>query len=128
MLGSFDNDAREWLDKAVREWLDKKRDEVNRMIVEAHPAAQPIFHKDLKIINRLAELERIHKGEMTAQEYLRTLNEMCAAYAPAECNGCPFDSEIGEDEPNCLLGKYERYVPSTAIERVKRWREEQDGH
>lgn len=104
-------------------WLDYQRQVYNDAIVKAHPEDQRQFAWEVQHINAIEA--RIK--EMAADEYLRVRNEMCAAYASADCDGCPFDSECGEDEPNCLLGNYERQFPSTGIEKIKRWKEEQDG-
>ena len=98
--------------KEMLAWLDKQRSVVNDMIVGAAPEAQPIFHKDLRIINAITE--RVQ--EMTAVEFMETCGDMCDRRG--DCEGCA----LGGDD--CLFG----LVASRrrAVEVVKRWKEEQD--
>lgn len=92
--------------KEMLAWLDKQRSVVNDMIVGAAPEAQPIFHKDLRIINAIAE----RVNEMTAVEYLKTQREMFV-----------------QNEPKAITSTLEQmYNPVHAVEIVKWWKEERE--
>ena len=100
-------------------WLDMQRDAVNTEIVYAAPDEKKQYHRHLQIINALAERVR----EMTAVEFLTTVNAECARHEGVcnvgnhPCKKCPFDG-------TCIYG--DEVDPRVSVERVKRWKEAQD--
>ena len=95
-------------------WLDMQRDAVNTEIIYAPQDEKKQYHKHLEIINALAE--RVQ--EMTAVEYLETCVKICEG--SDICNDCVLDDAC----PLCM----ECELPRRAVEIVKKWKEEQDGH
>lgn len=95
-------------------WLDMQRDAVNTEIVYAPQSEKKQYHQHLEIINALVDRVK----EMSAVEYLAVCSEICEGREFCEgcklCDCCPFC--MAQDNPR------------RAVEIVKRWREEQDGH
>ena len=91
-------------------WLDKQRSIVNDMIVNLPPDEQRKLLPELQVINAIAERVR----DMSAVEYLKARNKMCAANDGTDCLHCPL--------VECRIG--EKHNPRVAVEIVKRWKEE----
>lgn len=98
-------------------WLDKQRSVVNDMIVNLPPDEQKQLLPELQVINAIAERVK----DMTAVEYLEVRREMCKAHLH-DCRLCPFSAR-GQ-----ICWRKEDFEPHVAVEIVRKWKEEQDGH
>ena len=105
--------------KAMLKWLDGQRDAVNARIIASPPENQGRYMPELQVINAIAE--RVQ--EMTAAEFLKTLDAECIEHegtfenGVGPCRECPFDGA-------CIYG--DQVDPRLSVERVKKWKEEQD--
>ena len=98
-------------------WLSARREALNARIVAASPQEEGQYLGELQIINAI----EARLNEMTAVEFLRTVDEECAKYegvnypGSSPCRLCPF-------EGRCIYG--DDVEPSVAVDIVKKWKEE----
>ena len=98
--------------KDILAWLDMQRDAVNTEIVFAAQTEKKQYHKHLEIINALTE----RVNEMTAVEFARTVfGAWHSCYDDDFAFAQIVVNKLCED-------------PNVAVEIVKKWKEEQDGH
>lgn len=98
-------------------WLEMQRDAINTEIAYAAPSDKNQYFGNLRIVNWLADRVK----EMTAVEYGKLHDEICDTYQHCMCASCPLGN-------NCIsLDSYGDDI-RRAVEIMKRWKEEQDGH
>lgn len=108
-------------DKDIMQWLDAQRDAANAALAalgdgeEDHVERSP-EGKAVRIINAIEAQLR----EMEAVEYLEARKELCNSQA---CKNCPLSTY---NTKHCAHMEYR--MPRRAVEIVKKWKEEQDGH
>ena len=89
-------------------WLDMQRDAINTEIAYVAPSDKAQYHGNLKIVNWLAD----RLNEMTAVEYFEAQREMFV-----------------QKRPDAITATLEQARnPWIAVEVVRRWKEDQDGH
>ena len=101
-------------------WLEMQRDAINTEIAYAAPSDKNQYFGNLKVVNWLTERVK----EMSAVEYLEAHWRMCKS-ADVECMICPMCHTV-RVWYRCV--DIEEDNPRRAIEIVKKWKEEQDGH
>jgi hypothetical protein len=100
--------------KDALRWLEMQRDAINTEIAYAAPSDKAQYFGNLRAVNWLVDRVK----DMTAVEYLEVCGKICEGREI--CNGCTLDDNC----PFCTT----QDNPRRAVEIVKQWKEEQDGH
>ena len=89
-------------------WLEMQRDAINTEIAYAAPDDKRQYFENLRVVNWIVD----RLNEMTAVEYFEAQREM-----------------FMQKEYDAITSTLEQARnPRRAVEIVKRWKEEQDGH